>query len=330
MVMKIRLFIPVVVLFLIFAPVVFAQKIKGSDAPQIPEGVELIRDIIYAKAGEIPLMLDIYVPKGTKDPLPLIVFTHGGGWAVGDKYPCWAVGIVPRGYVVASINFRLTDKAAWPAQIHDCKAAVRFLRANSEKYHIDPKRIGAWGTSSGGHLAAMLGTSGDVKELEGDLGNPEQSSRVQAACDFFGPTDLTVLSDDDFKADEFAKLTGKPISEFEALGSLEVRLLGGRISENMEKAAQASPITYVTKDDPPFLIMHGEMDRMVPLNQSERLEKALKEAGVEAKLIVVKGERHGFLNVEKREQAFEIAYEFFDKHLKGESVKLQEKKDGGK
>jgi acetyl esterase/lipase len=184
MVMKIRLFIPVVVLFLIFAPVVFAQKIRGSEAPQIPEGVELIRDIIYAKVGEIPLMLDIYFPKGTKDPLPLIVFTHGGGWAAGDKYPCWAIGIVPHGYVVASINFRLTDKAAWPAQIQDCKAAVRFLRANSEKYHIDPKRIGAWGTSSGGHLTAMLGTSGDVKELEGDLGNPEQSSRVQARARF--------------------------------------------------------------------------------------------------------------------------------------------------
>jgi acetyl esterase/lipase len=331
MVMKIRLFIPVVVLFLIFALVVFAQNKLGDSAPQIPEGVELFRDIIYAKAGDIPLTLDIYAPKGAKDQLPLIVFIHGGGWVAGDKFPCREVRMIPRGYAVASINFRLTDKAAWPAQIHDCKAAVRFLRANAEKYYIDPKRVGAMGASSGGHLAAMLGTSGDVKELEGDLGNREKSSRVQAACVFFGHTDFTVIADDDNPLAVMAKRAGKSVLEIEALGNPFVKLLGGRISQNREKAAQASPITYVTKDDPPFLIMHGDMDLLVPLNQSERLGKVLKDTGVEAKLVVLKGAGHGFMNVENMEQAvYKAVDEFFDKHLKGKAAKPQEKNGQGK
>jgi acetyl esterase/lipase len=318
MVIKTRSLHAIVALFMMFASIVFAQNPQGSSAPQIPEGVELFRDIIYAKAGDIPLMLDIYIPKGTKDPLPLIVWISGANWS-GNRFPYPAVRAVSRGYVVACIGYRSIDSAAWPAQIYDCKAAVRFLKANAEKYYIDPKRVGAGGPSAGGHLAAMLGTSGDVKDLEGDLGNSEQSSRVQAVCDFFGWTDLNP----DILRDVAEKLVAsKQISKIgDTLDNPIAKLLGGRISENREKAAQASPITHVTKDDPPFLIMHGDMDTLVPLSQSERLEKALKDAGVEAKLVVVKGAGHGFLNVKNIEQViYEVVYEFFDKHLKGEAV----------
>jgi acetyl esterase/lipase len=287
-------FAAVIVLVTTFASFAFAQDRPKQGGGQVPEGVELTQGIEYAKAGEIKLLLDIYTPKDAKEALPLIVWIHGGGWRQGDKFPCPAARMAPRGYVVASVNYRLTDKAAWPAQIRDCKAAVRFLRANAEKFHIDPKRVGAWGSSAGGHLVAMMGTSGDVKELEGELGNPEQSSRVQAVCDFFGPTDFTVMGDGGHGVEMVAKL------------------LGGPLSENKEKAAQASPVTHVTKDDPPFLMMHGDKDPLVPLNQSEILEK---------------GAGHGFKGGEEVDP---VVDEFFDRHLKNDAAKVkpEEKKNG--
>jgi acetyl esterase/lipase len=211
--------------------------------------------------------------------------------------------------VVASINYRLTDVGAYPAQIHDCKAAIRFLRAHAAEYHVDVNRVGVWGASAGGHLVALLGTSGDVKELEGDEANLEQSSRVQAVCDWFGPTDLLK-----FVAEAEAEKLPNPRAS-ENANSMVGKLLGGAMKDKEDVAKAANPITFVSKDDPPFLIMHGDKDQLVPVAQSRDLEEALKGAGVDVKLQVVKGGGHGNLNIDGFE-AGKMVREFFLSHLK--------------
>jgi len=262
------------------------------------------KNLKYARLNRKPLLLDLYLPdKPTPHPLPVIVWVHGGGWLAGSKDRTPAKYMVNDGYAVASINYRLSTEAAFPAQIHDCKAAVRWLRANAKKYNLDPKHIGAWGGSAGGHLVALLGTSGDVKELEGKMGNLKYSSRIQAVSDWFGPTDLLQM-------DKYAPANRKIIHNNP--NSPESLLIGGPIQQNREKVAMANPITYVTKDDPPFFIVHGDKDPIVPHHQSEILHQALKKAGVQTTLHTVKGAGHGF----KNRNVYPIVKEFFDKHLK--------------
>ena len=202
------------------------------------------------------------------------------------------------GYAVASINYRLSQHAIFPAQIEDSKAAVRWLRAEGPKHGIDPDRIGVWGSSAGGHLVALLGATGDTKKF--DKGpRADVSSKVQAVCDFFGPTDFTLMS-------KFPSTM-----DHDSPNAPEARLIGGPVQENKEKAASANPITYVSKGDPPFLILHGDKDPLVPLNQSEILAAALKKAGVEVTFHVVKGAGHGFGGEEIRE----MVRRFFARHL---------------
>ena len=274
-----------------------ARRIRQWLARRLPEGVKAHRDLEYAKAGEQALLLDLYVPENAPKPLPVVVWIHGGGWRGGDKRNCRSLRMTARGYAAASVNYRLSQDATFPAQIHDCKAAIRYLRANAAKYGLDPKRIGVWGSSAGGHLVALLGTSGDVKQLEGKLGNQDQSSRVQAVCDWFGPTDL-------------ASLGGRAIPGWRR--NPVALLLGGPPAEKKDLAEQGSPITHVTKDDPPFLIMHGDRDRVVPTAQSQLLHDALKAAGVASTLQVVEGAGHGFGGAE----IDKAVQDFFDKHLK--------------
>jgi acetyl esterase/lipase len=251
---------------------------KGS-----PPGVKVLKDLAYVPGGHERQKLDLYLPeKAAEQPLPLVVWIHGGGWEAGSKEGCPAVPLVEKGYAAASINYRLSQQALFPAQIEDCKAAIRWLRANAKKYHLDPRHIGVWGASAGGHLVALLGATGGVKDLEGEEGNLDQSSRVQAVVDWFGPTDFATI--------------GKGLSDPKSPVS---RLIGGSPQENKEKAAKASPITYVGKDAAPTLIMHGDKDNLVPISQSEELAAALKKAGVEVTFQVVKGNGHGgpdFLN----------------------------------
>jgi len=276
------------------------QGERRPRGPRIPEGTQVLRNLEYARADAKPLLLDLYLPAEAKRPLPLILWVHGGAWRAGSKDPCPAVGMVERGYAVASVGYRLSQEALFPAQIHDCKAAVRWLRAHAEKYHLDPKRFGAWGSSAGGHLVALLGTSGGVADLDGNLGNPDQSSRVQAVCDWFGPTDFCRMSE------------GESAMDHDAANAPESQLIGGPVQQNKDKAARANPITYVTKDDPPFLIMHGDRDRTVPPNQSQLLHAALQTAGVETTLYMVAGAGHGGFGAD----AQQMVYDFFDKHLK--------------
>jgi len=285
---------------------------RGRRRPgaRIPPNVRVLSDLEYARVAEKSLLLDIYLPQGTEEPLPVIVWIHGGAWRGGDKRACRLLGMTQRGYAVVSINYRLSSEAIFPAQIHDCKAAIRWIRANAAKYNFDPAAIGVGGSSAGGHLAALLGTTTDVKELEGDLGNLEHSSRVQVVCDWFGPTDFLQMD---------AAVGDKGRLVHNAPDSPESQLVGGPIQENKQKVAAANPITYITKDRPlpPFLIMHGEQDFVVPMNQSELLYEALKKVGADVHFHMVKGAGHGFRGPEVNMAELEkMTARFYDKHLK--------------
>ncbi len=259
-------------------------------------------NIAYVPNGTERQTLDLYLPS-TGTNLPLIVWIHGGGWLEGSKEKPPGLGFLKHGFAMASINYRFSQDAIFPAQLIDCKAAIRWLRAHALENGIDPGRIGVWGASAGGHLVALLGTTGDVKEF--DQGeNLGVSSRVQAVCDWFGPTDFTQMTNypSDIKHD--------------APDSPEARLIGGPISKNIEKAERANPIHYITKDDPPFLIMHGDKDPAVPLEQSQLLADALQKAGVPVTFHVVPGGGHG--GDEFRTQGIrEQLYDFLIINLKG-------------
>lgn len=255
-------------------------------AAAVPENVRAERDIPYAQTDHMRQRLDLYLPREPQsDKLPLLVFIHGGGWRNGDKAG-GAAQVLPYvrtgEFVGASIGYRLSGDAVWPAQIHDCKAAIRWLRGNAGKYGIDPDRIAVMGSSAGGHLVALLGTSGGVAAVEGNLGDfDDVSSRVSCVVDFFGPANLLTMGDFPGSFDH-----NSPESP-------ESKMLGGAVQEHKERAREASPQMYVSEDDPPFLIVHGSDDRVVPYDQSVQLDKALRAAGVESHLLRVDGGGHG-------------------------------------
>jgi len=285
----------------VFALVLVAGLGNYALAQQGKAGGPAHKNVEYVPGGHKRQKLDIYLPKERSEkPLPLIVWIHGGAWLGGSKGNCPAKHFLSKGYAAASINYRLSQHAIFPAQIEDCKAAIRYLRANADKYGFDPNRFGVWGPSAGGHLAVLLGTSGDIKEF--DKGeNLDVSSRVQAVCDYFGPTDFTLMNNFWSTMDH------------DAADSPESKVIGGLVQQNKEKCQRANPITYVTSNDPPFLIVHGDKDPLVPHNQSEILYKALQKAGVKAKFHTVAGGGHG----DFKEPAVEkMVEDFFEKHLK--------------
>jgi acetyl esterase/lipase len=291
-----------------------AQPPKAGRAkpPVIPENVVFQRNVPYGEAGAHPLLLDILRPKQpAAKSLPAIVFIHGGGWSGGNKES--ALGrILPFAasgeYFCASVEYRLSGEAAWPAQIHDCKAAIRWLKANAAKYNVDPEKIGVWGGSAGGHLVCMLGLTGNIQELEGTSGTPGPSSRVACVVDFCGPSDFLAI----------AKV--KANAGHQAYGPV-ARLLGGPVEEKSDLARQASPITYVSNNAPPFLIVHGTADPVVPLAQAESLYAALKKAGARATLVKMEGGGHGIGGPEVSQRV----RTFFDKYLRGQDVEVSDK-----
>ncbi|MEW6238699.1 MAG: alpha/beta hydrolase [Candidatus Omnitrophota bacterium] len=297
------------ILFASAVVIAYAQP-EDRQRPQqrIPDNVEIARDIVYATAEGKNLSMDIAYPKEKSEkPRPVVVWIHGGAWRAGDKSHNAALPLTQSGYFTASIDYRLSQEAIWPAQINDCKTAIRFLRAHAEQYGIDPNKIGVWGSSAGGHLAAMLGTSGDVKELEGGGDWADRSSRVQAVVDFFGPTN-------------FLKMLDFPSSmKHDAPDSPESLLIGGPVRDNPDRVRSVDPISYVSADDPPFLIVHGNKDPLVPYNQSELLYEALKKAGVDAQMILVKDGGHGGWNdqtLPTQKEILQSVREFFDRCLK--------------
>ena len=262
-------------------------------------------NVVFATVGGRELHMNLAWPENPPVlPMPVVVWIHGGGWTDGDHTGLENLSLAERGYFTANIEYRLSQEAIFPAQIHDCKAALRYLRAHAAEYRLDPNRVGVWGASAGGHLVALLGTSAGVPELEGDLGYPEQSSEVQAVVDYCGPTDLTQMLQEQ--------------AQQELLAQVLDQLLGGPLAKRRVLARAASPVTYVGPTNAPFLIVHGDGDDIVPLNQSERLDAALRAAGVESKLVAVKGAGHGFPPEADPdpEAILQMSIEFFDRHLR--------------
>lgn len=247
--------------------------------------VTVLRDVVFGKGGGRDLTMHIVMPKEkSATPMPAYVWIHGGGWQAGTKEGGigQVIPMVRDGFVGATIEYRLTGEAPFPAQIEDCKCAIRYLRAHAKKYNLDPKRIAVGGSSAGGHLVALLGTSDGVKELEGSGGWADRSSAVQAVVDLYGPTDFKTF------------VTTRGYESHNRDGSPESKLLGGgEVLSNEVGIKRVNPITYVDKDDPPFLIIHGSNDRTVPLNQSEAMHQALKSVKVESTLHIIEGAGHG-------------------------------------
>ncbi len=266
----------------------------------LPEGYRAERDVVYSVVDSNEIKLDIYYTKESAEPLPLIIWIHGGAWRSGDKRSArFARELLGEGYAVASINYRLSGTAIFPAQIIDCKAAVRWLRVHAGYYNIDPRRFAAWGGSAGSHLAALLGTAEDIPEWE--QGNfLEFSSRVQAVVDWFGPTDFSRMDD----------VPGQMVHL--ADDSPESALIGASVRDNPEKVARANPITYVNRYNPPFQILHGKDDLLVLPNQAVLLNEAFLGVGLKPDFALLDSTGHGG---REWNNFIPRAREFLDRHL---------------
>jgi len=264
---------------------IFFAAICISDSdPQIldKEDIAVHKDIVFTVVDGHELKLDIAVPKYLKAPAPVIVDIPGGSWRVVNKSAEDALFYAKYGFIGVSITHRTSDIAVFPAAVHDCKTAIRWLRAHAKEYYINPNKIGVTGFSSGGHLAALLGTSGGDTFLEGKGGYLDYSSSVQAVVDHFGPTDFFKMNDSELadRIDHFAA------------NSPESLFLGGPLRDKPELVRLANPIVYIDPEDPPVLIGHGEKDGLVIINQSELLYAALKKAGVPTSFIRVENADH--------------------------------------
>lgn len=277
----------------ISAAAIFSSSLLAAEVQ-----LQTHEDLLYRTVGSQVLKLDLYRPD-TQDVLPAVVMFHGGGWKHGDKESIrvYARQLAKAGFVAATIQYRLSDVAKFPAQVEDAKCAVRWLRANAEQYRLDPKKVGAMGASAGGHLALMLGLTDPKDGLEGDGGLREHSSKVQAVVNFYGPFDLTLRD-------------WRP-----AVEQLLVDFLGGRLEEQKSRYQKASPIAYVDSKDPPVLTFHGDKDDIVPFGQAVLLDETLKKHGVRSTLVKMEGEGHGWLGA-KLLMTQRQAIEFLNEHLK--------------
>ncbi len=271
-------------------------------------------DVPYA--GQSPAQkMDIYLPDEGAGPFPVILCVHGGAFMFGDKGDDVSEPMIQgiyHGYAVANINYRLSGEAIFPCQMYDCKAAVRFLRANASRYQLDGSRIGAWGASAGGHLAAMVGTSAGVPALEDlEMGNPQESCAVQAVVVWYGPSEDFIRMDIEFHE------SGLGMANHSDGDSPESRLLGQKITEIPDRVKFASPMTYITPAVPPFLIQHGAIDQVVPVQQSINFAAELvKKAGMEKVVLeVLPGVYHGDPALETEANLTRV-FAFFDQHLK--------------
>lgn len=279
--------------------VVLARSASAEQPPALSMPAPTERDVTYCTAGSTTLKMDLYVPtRYDGAPVPAAIFVHGGAWSSGDKASSEGapetVDLLSRGYLVAAVNYRLAPDYVFPSQIEDLKCAVRYLRANAASLRIDPARIGAWGASAGGQLVSLLGTTDESAGLEGDSGYRGWSSRVQAVVDMYGRADLDSV----------------PVARPDLLP-----IFGGATN-----LAEYSPVTYVSKDDPPFLILHGDRDSVVPPPLSQEFYERLKAAGVPATLVMVKNAEHGFSPTgfgisPSRSEITRLVGDFFDRYL---------------
>lgn len=313
---------PLIFLIALLSTAVFAEtpKAPAKQAPKpftLPAGIKMEKDIAYIEGGDEAQRLDIYVPEKPADkPLPLIVHIHGGGWIGGSKFPCPVALMVLKGYAVASVEYRFSQKAKFPAQIQDCQAAIRWLRAHAKPYNFDIEHVGVVGGSAGGHLSALVGTSGGKKAFPPIGGNEEQSDKVQAVCDIFGPADFSTVVQ---QAAEDKNV--KNIFAFNTPQDPYSSLIGTNLSDK-SKADAVSPVHYASQDNPPFLILHGTHDTLVPYAQSQELLATLKARGVEAWLQTLPGAGHGGGSFSKP-SVTKLTQDFFDKYLKGADLEIK-------
>ena len=277
----------------------------NGNSQRLPKRTTVKKNLVYASVGGRDLPLDLYLPD-CKEPTPLIFWIHGGGWQSGSKKSGGPglFRLLDQGYAVASVEYRLSGEAIFPAAIEDCKAAVSFLRLNASDYNLDPQRFGAWGASAGGHLVSLLGTTGDTSEFTTHPVTRSASSKIQAVCNWFGPSDFLRMND----------FPG--VIDHDAPNSPESRFIGSPIQEVPEQTKRANPARYASVQDPPFLHIHGDRDRLVPFNQSEILHRKLLKAGGKSTLHKVIGGGHGFGGSDgKAKKLIEKSVRFFDNHL---------------
>ena len=265
----------------------------------VPDNVVFERGVEFANPDNQHLQLDLARPKNGNEPLPAIVCIHGGGFRAGtrDGYDGQCIALAQRGYVAITVTYRLAPAYQFPAAVHDCKAAVRWLRANAEKYHVDPRRIGAMGGSAGGHLALFLGVTAGVSEFEGE-GNPGQSSAVDCVVSYFGPSDFT-------------KSYAKSVDAAEVLPLF----FGGDLTTKRREHVVGSPLNWITPHASPTLCIHGTLDPYVAYEQAQWMVDRLKASAVEAELLTLEGAGHGFKGADAQ-KADAAMLTFFDAHLK--------------
>jgi len=283
-------------------PITEFAKAQQPAKIAVPENVIFEPGVEYSNPDGQHLQLDVARPKTGDGPFPAIACIHGGGFRAGSRqgYDGLCIRLAQQGYVAVTVSYRLAPKYQFPAAIHDVKAAIRWLRANAQKYKIDPNRIGVTGGSAGGQLAQFLGVTADVKQFEGTGGNPGQSSRVACVVNYFGPSDFT-------------KSYGKSLDAAEVLPLW----LGGNLEQARHKHILASPLYWATPNAAPTLCIHGTEDKYVAHEQAVWLFEKLKAAGVEAELLTLDGAGHGFKGKDA-ERAEKAMLAFFAKHL-GES-----------
>ena len=295
----------------------------GSGCQPQKTQFKTLKDLEYATyqhQGETKsLLLDLYLPQVKSEAtMPLIIYIHGGGWREFSKDICPGEIVAARGIAIACINYRFSTEALFPAQIHDAKGAVRWLRANAAQYNLDPNRFGAWGASAGGHLSALLGTSEGVDYLEGNQGNLDYSSGVQAVCNWYGPTDFTQVKPaftEPISPEVLQKYRGTPWYLYTVVTTL---LVGGSVDQKAELVQAANPINYIDSQDPPFMVLHGDLDKIVPVNQSVILVEALESNGVPVTFIRKSKMTHSYRGKNGEDfdpELIDLTLDFFKKTL---------------
>jgi acetyl esterase/lipase len=265
-----------------------------------------LTDIVYARPAGVELRLDVHLPPESagKGPWPVVISIPGGGWRNCNKatpVPRW---LVPRGIATVCIEYRKTPQFTAPSNVHDCKAAVRWVRANAARYNLDPARIGAWGSSAGGHLAAMLGATSHTTAYDGVADNPEhgdQPSHVKSVCDYCGPSDLTRFANPGWRV------------SWSLLDDVTRAYCGGLVSDRLDTARFVSPLHQITPKHTPILIVHGDADNVVPSIESVEYEAALRKAGIDVELRIAHGVGHGVHSM----PSHQFVGDFFDRTLNG-------------
>jgi acetyl esterase/lipase len=286
----------------------FLLILAGTNAiaQQATEGFTRTANIVYGTTPQRELKMDLYLPASAGNP-PLLVWVHGGAWRSGDKESVPVMAFLEEGYAIASLDFRLSGEAMFPAQVHDIKAAVRFLRGSAESLGINATRIALLGASSGGHLVALAAVSHGDKSMEGGIGDfLGQSSAVQAIVSYFGASNLTSILD---QSTPFGLNVRKPALDL---------FIGGQPEDRLELARRASPVFQVDSADPPLLLLHGDQDPQMPINQSHELHYAYQQQGVEVQFEVVHGAAHGgaaFYDAQRNA----VVLDFLNRHLRGGS-----------